>query len=121
MVKIVNMETVVQLPMIVKLNRYSPEPHNVVCKHRVSSLSAIKACRYYRRKLLARVLRLYGIDRQHGDCSTISDLMCSPKQSRVRRSKLIAWRSVEVLRKGSRFDYLFRLHYIFSFFFLLSI
>ena len=27
MVKIVNMETVVQLPMIVKLTKYSPEPH----------------------------------------------------------------------------------------------
>ena len=84
MVKIVNMETVVQLLMIVKLTRYSPEPHNA-CTHCCLAES-------HRLPLLqlARVLKLYGKDRQHGDSSTISDLMRSPKRSRVRRSKLIA-------------------------------
>ena len=99
MVKIVNMETLV--PMIVKLTRYSPEPHNA-CTH--CCLAECHPCLQSRlatilqeKALLAHVLKLYGKDCQHGNGSTISDLMHSPKQSRVRCSKLIAWRRTKLL------------------------
>ena len=94
MVKIVNMETVVQLPMIVKLIRYSSEPHNACC---LAESHLCLQSRLAATSLQEKAKELYGKDRQYGDGSTISDLMRSPKRSRVRRSKLIAWRRTKLL------------------------
>ena len=106
MVKIVSMETVVQLTMIVKLTRYSPEPHNACTRCCLAESHLCLQSRLATTSLQEKakelcfhafVLRLYGKDCQHGDGSTISDLMRSPKRSRVRRSKLIAWRRTKLL------------------------
>ena len=125
MVKIVNMVIVVYLPMIVKLTRYSPEPHNA-CTHccLAESYLCLLQSLLQEKALLARVC---GKDCQHGDGSTISDLMRSPQRSRVRCSKLIAWRRTKLLYRSVYSGkkriliilFSLHLHYIMYFFFFL--
>ena len=76
------------------------------------------------------VLRLYGKDCLHGDGSTISDLMPSPKRSRVVR-RSIAWKKTKVLQGSvmaaklcgtqGRNMRLFYITYFFFFFFYIYI